>query len=218
MVLGLFERFIDIIIHLDTYLGVLIQKFGIFTYVIFFLIVFAETGLVIAPFLPGDSLLFAAGAFAAQGSFNVMILFAVFCIAAILGDSLNYRIGMSFGRKAFTQDSKYFKKEYLLKTEQFYEKHGSKTIILARFVPIIRTFAPFVAGIGQMQYSRFLFYNIFGGILWVVIFLFGGYYFGTIPFVKDNFTLVILGIIVISLLPALREFIVHVVRRKKRQQ
>ncbi len=203
------KTFLDFIIHIDKYLNQIIQSLGFGTYVILFLIIFAETGLVVTPFLPGDSLLFAAGAFAALGSLNVLILFFSLIIAAIIGDSLNYKIGKHLGKKVFKEDSKYFKKEYLIRTEKFYEKHGAKTIIIARFMPIIRTFAPFVAGIGSMKYKRFITYNIFGAILWVGLFVFGGYYFGNLPTVKKNFTLVILIIIILSILPGIIAFLKH---------
>lgn len=207
------KKLIDIILHLDKYLNLLIQKFGIGTYVVLFLIIFAETGLVVTPFLPGDSLLFAAGAFASQGALNVMALFITLSLAAILGDSLNYKIGKTVGPKVFREGSKYFKKEYLIRTEEFYEKYGNKTIVLARFVPIIRTFAPFVAGIGKMKYAKFLTYNMVGGIAWVGLFVFGGYYFGNIPIVKQNFTIAIITIIILSIMPGIIEIIKQ--KRKK---
>ncbi len=213
MVIETAQKFIEILLNLDKYLTLLIQKFGVGIYFILFLIIFAETGLVITPFLPGDSLLFAVGAFAAQGTLDITTLFVILSIAAILGDSLNYNIGKVLGPKVFTQDSKYFKKEYLLKTEQFYEKHGAKTIVIARFLPIIRTFAPFVAGIGRMKYAKFISYNIIGGISWVAIFIFGGYYFGNIPIIKENFAIVILAIIIISLIPGIIELTKHKIRK-----
>ena len=213
MVIETANKLIEILLHLDKYLTILIQKFGVGIYFILFLIIFAETGLVITPFLPGDSLLFAVGAFAAQGTLDVITLFVILSIAAILGDSLNYSIGKFLGPKVFTQDSKYFKKEYLLKTEQFYEKHGPKTIVIARFLPIVRTFAPFVAGIGKMEYSKFIVYNIIGGISWVAIFIFGGYFFGNLPIVKENFAVVIIAIIALSLIPGIIEFIKHKARK-----
>ena len=171
-----------------------------------FAIVFCETGLVITPFLPGDSLLFVAGALASTGSMDVFVLFVLLAVAAILGDTLNYWIGSYAGPKVFHADSKYFKKQYLNMTYDFYEKYGNKTIILARFVPIVRTFAPFVAGIGKMNYFRFLLYNIVGGLVWVTLFVFGGYFFGNIPFVKNNFTVVLLIIIFVSFLPGVWEY------------
>ncbi len=197
-----FNKFIDIILHLDKYLGQIISQYGTFTYFILFMIIFLETGLVFTPFLPGDSLLFVAGTFAAKGFMNIFLLFLVLTIAAILGDTLNYFIGIYFGEKIFSK-TKFVKKEYLDKTKLFYDKHGNKTIILARFIPMVRTFAPFVAGIGRMNYLNFLSYNIIGGILWVGIFVFGGYFFGNIKFVSDNLTYFIIGIIIISVIPAL---------------
>ncbi len=195
-------NFIDFFIHLDKYLPAIIQSFGIWAYILVFLIVFCETGLVVTPILPGDSLLFALGALATQGALNIEILLVSLCIAAIAGDTVNYSIGHFIGPKVFHYEgSRFFKKEYLLKTHQFYEKHGGKTIVLARFVPIIRTFAPFVAGVGAMSYAKFILYNISGGIAWVCLFLLGGYFFGNIPSVKNNFTLVIMAIIIISVMP-----------------
>ena len=204
--MGLFNNFIDFILHLDKYLSLVIQNYGATTYALLFLIVFLETGLVITPFLPGDSLLFVAGTFAGIGVLNVLALFIVLAAAAILGDTINYSIGKFLGAKAFQKYPKIFKKEYLDKTHNFYEKYGAKTIVLARFVPIVRTFAPFVAGVGRMSYLRFLFYNIFGGILWVALFVFGGYYFGNMPIVKENFTIVILIIIILSFMPMAWEY------------
>lgn len=194
--------------HLDKYINILIQDFGVWTYLILFLIVFCETGLVVTPFLPGDSLLFAAGAFAAQGSLDVLWLFIILSVAAVIGDTVNYWIGHFIGPKVFQKENvRFFKKEYLERTHQFYEKYGGETIIIARFIPIIRTFAPFVAGIGKMTYWKFISYNIIGGIGWVAIFTFGGYFFGNIPFVKQHFTLIIAAIIIISILPGVIEFI-----------
>lgn len=211
--MAIINNLIDFILHLDKYLNLIIQNFGVLTYFILFLIIFAETGLVAAPFLPGDSLLFAAGTFAAVGSLNVLWLFAILTAAAILGDSLNYAIGKFIGPKMFKEHSRFLKKEYLDKTHKFYEKYGKKTIVFARFVPIVRTFAPFLAGLGKMSYAHFLFYNIFGGILWVGLFIFGGYFFGNIPIVKENFTIVIFIIIIVSFLPMLIEIYKH---RKQR--
>ena len=201
--MGLIGSFVDFILHLDRYLSVIIQSYGTLTYFFLFLIIFLETGLVVTPFLPGDSLLFAAGTFAAIGSLNVLALFLILSIAAILGDTINYSIGKFLGSKAFQKYPRVFKKEYLDKTHKFYEKYGSKTIVLARFVPIVRTFAPFIAGIGRMRYLKFLAYNVVGGILWVALFIFGGYYFGNIPIVKNNFSIVILIIIIASFMPML---------------
>jgi len=200
--------FIDFFLHLDKYLPLIIQSFGIWAYVIMFLVIFCETGLVVTPILPGDSLLFALGAFAAQGALNIEILLISLCIAAVAGDTVNYSIGKFLGPKVFHYpDSRFFKREYLVRTHQFYEKHGGKTIIIARFVPIIRTFAPFVAGIGTMKYLRFISYNIVGGVSWICLFLLAGYYFGGIPAVKQNFTLVIIAIIIISVMPGVIEYV-----------
>jgi membrane-associated protein len=198
---------IDFILHIDVHLSELIRDYGVQTYAILFTIVFVETGLVIMPFLPGDSLLFAAGAFAAKGDFDVVWLGVLLSIAAIAGDSLNYAIGHYFGPKVFVRDYRWLNRSHLRRTEEFYERHGGKTIILARFVPIIRTFAPFVAGVGAMNYRRFLAYNVIGGLVWVWSFLLLGYFFGNLPAVKSNFTLVIFGIIVISVLPILFELV-----------
>jgi membrane-associated protein len=174
---------------------------------VLFIIIFIETGLVVTPFLPGDSLLFAAGAVAATTSLNIFVVFGITAAAAILGDTANYWIGHYLGPKVFTQNSRWFKREYLERTHAFYEKHGGKTIFLARFIPIIRTFAPFVAGIGRMSYGYFISYNVFGGIVWTGLALGAGYFFGNLPFVKDNFSLVVLMIIVISVLPAIYEYL-----------
>src|SRR3989344_501928 len=202
------SKIIDIILHLDKYLNILIQNYGTWTYGILFLIIFAETGLVVTPFLPGDSLLFAVGALAATDSINIFFLFAILLVAAIAGDSVNYSIGAKFGEKILPKEDKFFyKKEYLIRTQEFYEKHGKKTIILARFVPIVRTFAPFVAGIGNMKYSTFLSYNIIGGLIWISLLLFGGYFFGQVPFVKNNFSIVVFIIIMLSIIPGVIEFI-----------
>lgn len=198
---------VDFILHLDVHLNTIIKNFGIWTYLFLFLIIFLETGVVVTPFLPGDSLLFAAGSFAALGSLNVFALFILLTLAAILGDTLNYWIGHFIGPRAFSGNTRFLKKEYLDRTHVFYEKYGGKTIILARFIPIIRTFAPFVAGIGAMDYPHFFFYNVIGAVLWVSIFTFGGYFFGNLPFVRDNFTIVIMVIILISVLPGVFEFL-----------
>jgi membrane-associated protein len=198
---------IDFVIHLDLYLELIIKTFGIWSYLVLFVVIFIETGLVITPFLPGDSLLFAAGALAAIGAFEVVPLFILLALAAVLGDTANYWIGHYFGPRVFNQNIRFLKREYLDKTQAFYEKHGGKTILLARFVPIVRTFAPFVAGVGRMRYGYFISYNIFGGILWTALFIFGGFFFGNLPVVKDNFSIVILAIVVISVLPAVFEYL-----------
>jgi membrane-associated protein len=203
----LITYFIDLFLHLDEHLNAVIQAYGVWTYVFLFLIIFMETGLVITPFLPGDSLLFAAGTFAGMGSLNIWVLLITLSIAAILGDTVNYWIGHYIGPKAFSGEIRFLKKEYLDRTHAFYEKYGGKTIILARFIPIIRTFAPFVAGIGAMTYSRFITYNVVGGIAWVAIFTLAGYFFGSIPFVQNNFTYVVMAIILISVMPGVIEFL-----------
>lgn len=200
---------IDFILHIDVHLNEMIIQYGTLTYGILFFIIFAETGFVFTPFLPGDSLLFAAGTFAARGSFDVYLLAFLLIAAAILGDNINYWVGRKLGIKLFERYNKFLKKEYLEKTQKFYEKHGGKTIILARFFPIIRTFSPFVAGLGKMTYSRFVLNDIAGGFIWISVFVFGGYFFGNIPFVQKNFSLVIVVIIVISVIPAITEFIRH---------
>ncbi len=205
--MDLLLTFIDLFIHLDEHLNTVIQTYGTWTYMLLFLIIFLETGLVVTPFLPGDSLLFAAGTFAGLGSLNVFLLFALLSGAAILGDTVNYWIGHYIGPRAFSGNIRFLKKEYLIRTHEFYEKHGGKTIIIARFIPIIRTFAPFVAGIGEMTYWRFISYNVIGGIAWVAIFTFGGYFFGNLTFVQNNFTFVVLAIILISVMPGVIEFI-----------
>ncbi|MCK9195777.1 MAG: DedA family protein [Syntrophales bacterium] len=205
--MDLLLTFIDIFIHLDRHLIWLIQHFGVWVYLIVFMIVFCETGLVVTPFLPGDSLLFGLGALAAIGDLNVAWLFVLLSGAAIAGDTVNYYIGKYVGPKVFHQEtSRFFKREYLERTHRFYEKYGGKTIVIARFVPIIRTFAPFVAGIGAMTYAKFIIYNVLGGIAWVAIFILGGYYFGNLPFVKSNFTMVIMAIIIISVMPGVIEY------------
>ena len=194
---------IDFILHLNVHLGEIIRNYGTWTYLILFLIIFCETGLVFTPILPGDSLLFAAGAFAATGVMDVYFLFMILSIAAVAGDTVNYSIGKSFGSRLV----RYIKKEYLDKTHAFYEKHGGKTIIIARFMPIVRTFAPFVAGIGTMSYKRFISFNVVGGVLWIFLFLFSGYMIGNIKAVQDNFSFITLAIVIISVMPAVIEFI-----------
>jgi membrane-associated protein len=205
---------IDFFLHLDQHLNEIIQTYGVWTYAILFAIIFMETGLVVTPFLPGDSLLFAAGTFAALGSLNVWILWVVCFVAAVLGDTVNYWIGNKVGPRAFEQDVRFLKREYLEKTQRFYDKHGGKTIVLARFVPIVRTFAPFVAGVGAMHYGRFLTYNVVGAFLWTGIFIWLGYFFGNIPFVQENFELVIVVIILVSVVPMAIEY----VRSRARKQ
>ncbi len=200
---------VDFVIHIDKYLSILINNFGIFSYFILFLIIFLETGILITPFLPGDSLLFIAGAFAANRVFNIALLYFIFLIAAILGDSVNYWIGSFFGEKVFAK-TRFFKKEHLERTRLFFQKHGGKTIIIARFVPIIRTFAPFIAGVGKMEYKRFFFYNVIGALLWVSIFVFAGYFFGRLDWVEKNLSLIIVFIIVASVIP----IIIEVLRKK----
>jgi len=198
---------LDFFLHLDRYLAEVIAQYGLWTYGLLILIIFLETGVVVTPFLPGDSLLFAAGTFAALGSLDPWILFWSLAAAAITGDTLNYWVGRTIGPKAFSGKIRWLRQDYLRRTEEFYAQHGGKTIVLARFVPIIRTFAPFVAGVGQMAYPRFLGYNVGGGTLWVGLFVFGGYFFGTIPVVQANFSVVVLGIIVVSVLPILYEVV-----------
>lgn len=202
--------FIDFFIHLDKHLSAVIQAYGTYTYAILFLIIFCETGLVVTPLLPGDSLLFAAGTFAALGALDAKALFVLLSVAAVAGDTVNYWIGNKIGPKVFTkEDVRFLNKKHLEHTHRFYEKYGGKTIIIARFVPIVRTFAPFVAGIGKMTYSKFLSYNVVGGVLWIALCVYAGYFFGNIPIVKRNFTLVILGIIFVSILPGIIEYIRH---------
>jgi membrane-associated protein len=199
---------IDVLLHLDKYLDLMIQTMGIWSYMIIFLIIFCETGLVVTPVLPGDSLLFAIGTFAALGSFDITMVLILLTIAAIAGDTVNYWIGNYLGPKVFHyENSRLFKRRHLERTHQFYEKHGGKTIIIARFIPIIRTFAPFVAGIGNMTYRKFLSYNVVGGILWILSLTLAGYFFGNIPVVRNNFSLVIMAIVVISVMPGVIEYL-----------
>lgn len=199
---------IDFILHIDTHLSAIVQNYGMWSYAVLFLIVFCETGLVVLPFLPGDSLIFAAGALVSVSSMNIVTLLLVLMAAAILGDTVNYEIGKLLGKGLYeNQNIKFIKKEYLDKTNEFYDKHGGKTIILARFVPIIRTFAPFVAGMGKMHYTKFISYNIVGGITWVSLFTLMGYFFGNLPAVQHNFTLVIFAIIFLSILPGVFAYV-----------
>jgi len=192
---------IDFFLHIDKNLAIVIAQYGTLTYVILFGIVFMETGLVVTPFLPGDSLLFAAGALAAMGSFKIVFLWILMALAAVLGDTVNYWIGHKVGRGVFEKGSKLFKKEYLEEGEAFYAKYGGAAIFLGRFVPIVRTFVPFVAGVSKMSYKHFITYNIIGGLTWVSLFLLSGFWFGNIPFVKDNFHYVVIVIILISIVP-----------------
>lgn len=202
------SNLIDIFLHLDTHLSLYMNEYGLFIYAILFVIIFCETGLIIMPFLPGDSLLFATGSLAAAGSIKLLPIYLIFCIAAIAGDTVNYFVGYFLRNKVTARENiRFIKKEHLDQTSKFFEKHGSATIILARFIPIIRTFAPFVAGVGKMSYSKFISFNAIGGVLWVSIALFAGYLFGNIPIIKDNFSIVILGIIAVSLLPVVFAFI-----------
>jgi membrane-associated protein len=206
----LLKALADFILHIDVHLNDLIVAYGLWTYAILFTIIFSETGLVVAPFLPGDSLLFAAGALSASGSMDPLWLFVLLSAAAIAGNTVNYSIGHYLGPRILKDGRvRFLNKEYLERAHTFYERHGGKTIVFARFLPIIRTFAPFVAGVGFMAYTRFMVYNIVAGIAWVGLFVFGGYYFGNLPAVKSNFTLVIGAIIVISLIPAVVEFFRH---------
>lgn len=193
-------------LHLDSSLQGVINQYGTLTYGILFVVIFAETGLVVTPFLPGDSLLFAAGALASSTGLDPWLLFVMLGVAAVLGDAVNYAVGHAIGKRALTGDVPFIKKEYLDKTHAFYEKYGNKTIVIARFVPIVRTFAPFVAGVGRMAYRHFATYNIVGGILWVGSLISAGYFFGEIPFVKKNFEVVIIAIIILSILPAVYEW------------
>ncbi|MBN2459573.1 DedA family protein [Candidatus Woesearchaeota archaeon] len=213
--MSVISTLIDLVLHLDKHLAWVIDKFGAWSYLIIFLIIFFETGLVFTPFLPGDSLLFAVGAFSALGSLNVWLFFLLLSIAAIVGDSVNYSIGHFLGKKILAMKSKFIKKEYIDKTQHFYDKYGAKTIVIARFIPIVRTFAPFLAGLGAMNYFKFLSYNIIGGILWVAVFVFGGFFFGNIPLVKENFTIAILIIIAISFIPVVIEVVRHYRQKKK---
>ena len=210
--MNIINWFVDFVLHLDVHLGEIISSYGIVTYALLFAIIFVETGLVFVPFLPGDSLLFVAGAFAALGNLNIFVLLILLSLAAILGDSTNYWIGHFFGEKIIANPRFHVKEEYLEKTHRFFDKHGGKTIILARFVPIMRTFAPFVAGAGRMSYRKFFLYNVIGGVLWVALGVVTGYFLGNIPVIKNNFSLFIIGIVIVSLIP-----IVYTVLREKRK-
>ena len=212
----LIKTLIDFVLHIDQHLVEIVNEYRLWTYLILFLTIFAETGLVVTPILPGDSLLFAAGAIVAkpESGLSIIVLCGLLMLAAVLGDMVNYHIGRFIGVKAFSGKYKLLKVEYLVKTQHFYEKHGGKTIIYARFIPVIRTFAPFVAGIGTMSYGKFASFNVVGGIAWVFIFLMLGYFFGGLPVIKDNFTFVIFGIIFLSILPPIIEFLRERMRRK----
>lgn len=206
---------IDFILHVDRHLAEFVAANGAWIYALLFLIVFVETGLVVMPFLPGDSLLFAAGAIAATGGMDPFLMAGLLFVAAVLGDTVNYQVGHYIGPRVFDMQSRWIKREYLLKTQAFFEKHGGKTVIIARFMPFARTFAPFVAGVGTMRYPRFLAYNVIGAFLWVSSFVTLGYFFGNLPAVKENFTLVIFGIIIISVLPGVIEYLRHRMAQKK---
>jgi membrane-associated protein len=206
--MGLIGNLWDLVIHLDRHLSAVIQDYGAWTYLLLFLIVFCETGLVVTPILPGDSLLFAVGTFAAAEALDLTLVLLLLSVAAIAGDTVNYAIGYRLGPRIFRRQSvRFLNRAYLDRTHRFYERHGAKTIVIARFVPIIRTFAPFVAGIAQMSYGRFIAYNVIGGVSWVCLLVLGGYAFGNLPAVKQNFTLVIFAIIGVSLLPGVIEFL-----------
>jgi membrane-associated protein len=216
--MNLITRLIDIGLNVDYYISLLVSSFGAWAYLILFGLIFLETGLVFTPFLPGDSLIFAAGTFASLGFLNVFLLFVLLSLASILGDSANYAIGHFIGNKILNTKSRFLKKEYVERTQHFYDKYGAKAIVIARFIPIVRTFAPFLAGVGTMKYWKFLSYNIIGGIAWVAVFLFGGYFFGNIPFVKNNFSLAIVVIVILSMIPVLIEVIKHLRQEKKQQK
>ncbi|TGK22413.1 DedA family protein [Leptospira fluminis] len=200
--------FLDFFLHLEQHLDGLIQSYGTWVYLILFLIIFCETGLVVTPFLPGDSLLFAIGAFASRGSLDLVTVILLLIVAAILGDTINYSIGNIAGEKILEKEKiPFLNKKHLEKAHRFYETYGGKTIIIARFIPIVRTFAPFVAGIGKMTYSKFILFNVVGGVVWIVVFSVGGYLFGNLPFIQRNFKLVVIGIIIVSVMPAVIEYV-----------
>ncbi len=207
--MDIIQSLIDFVLHIDQHLATLASEYGTLTYLILFAIIFCETGLVVTPILPGDSLLFAAGAIASlDGSgLNIMLLAVLLVIAAFLGNLVNYSIGRYVGPKVFTKDYRFLKRAYLERTKKFFDKYGSMTIVYTRFAPILRTFAPFIAGVGQMNYGRFLLYNFIGGFLWVVLFVYAGYFFGNVPFVKEHFESVVIGIILVSMIPAVYGFI-----------
>lgn len=206
--MNLISKFMDIILHLDKYLSVITANYGIWIYAVLFIIIFLETGLVITPFLPGDSIIFASGALAAIGAMNIVSLLIIFYVAAVLGDTANYYIGKKIGSGIMEKDNvKFINKNYLIKANNYYEKHGAITIVLSRFIPIIRTFAPFVAGIAKMNYRSFIRYNLIGGASWVLLFLLGGFALGNLPIVKNNFSIIVIAIIIISIIPAIVTFI-----------
>jgi membrane-associated protein len=212
--MDLISQLIDIFLHLDEHLSLVITRYGAWTYLILFVVIFIETGLVVTPFLPGDSLLFAAGTFAALGAFDVGLLLLILFGAAVAGDTANYWLGHAIGPRVFDMNVRWMRREYLERTHRFYERHGGKTIFLARFIPIIRTFAPFVAGVGEMSYGRFIAYNVIGGLTWTAGFIFLGYFFGNIPVVRENFSFVVAAIILISVAPMGVEFVSSRLRRR----
>lgn len=216
--MGFIQDFIEVVLHIDRHLFDLCTTYGAWVYAILFVIVFCETGLVVTPFLPGDSLLFAVGSLAAINALDLTLSMVLLIAAAVLGDTANYWIGNYVGPKVFYQEnSRFLNKEYLIRTHRFYEKHGGKTIVIARFLPIIRTFAPFVAGIGSMTYRRFLLFNVAGGALWVCLFVPAGYFFGSVPFIKSNFSLVIIALVLIPGIPSVVEAIRIQLRKRKAQ-
>lgn len=214
--MDLLTQLIDFILHIDKHLLEIVSNYRYWTYGILFLIIFCETGLIVTPFLPGDSLLFAAGALIAipETGLSILTMLLLLIVAAIIGDSVNYAVGKSIGPRVFRKDYRFLKREHLKQTQSFYQKYGGKTIIIARFLPIIRTFAPFVAGVGSMEYRRFMSFNVVGAVLWVTAFLLAGFFFGNIPAIKNNFSLVIIGISLVSMAPPLIEFIRHKMQKK----